>query len=463
MFLEEPFAMQDFTGLQLSIILQKSMRTEGLLLAILMSCCCVNHAYSQGNSLLWKISGNGLSSPSYLYGTMHTTDARVFKLADSVLMAFEYCDLFVMEVIIDDASKLNILQGLYMDTSYSLKKLLSPMQYDSVDQYCRKNTGQSIKNFERLKPVYTAAILSQSVYSQSDTAANAHQYFLDEYFQRQAMSQQKKVQGLETIAEQMLVFDVLSYPHQAELLMQTVRKTENDTKSYDQMVRYYLDNDLVKMMSFENDFSLPDSLYDGLITARNRRMADRMDTFMHRQSAFVAVGAGHLGEEEGIVNLLRDKGYTVLPVLPTYHNYLANGWYRKTAAKDQFKADFPEVPMVSTEQLHIGTVQRYSSTAAPYPTEQQDFSVYAGKGSIDSLLRPVLQHHFKMNVPENAISTESISDNHLQLILETTDGRHCAVQCFEKNNHVYIMLYTYKRKLNKEFRNRFFGSMQILF
>ena len=123
------------------------MRTEGLLITILMFCCCVNNVCSQGNSLLWKISGNGLPSPSYLYGTMHTTDARVFKLADSVLMAFESCDLFVMEVIIDDASKLNILQGLYMDTSYSLKKLLSPMQYDSVDQYCRKNTGQSIKNF----------------------------------------------------------------------------------------------------------------------------------------------------------------------------------------------------------------------------------------------------------------------------------------------------------------------------
>lgn len=336
------------------------------------------------------------------------------------------------------------------------------MQYDSVDQYCRKNTGQSIKNFERLKPVYTAAILSQSVYERTDKENNARQYFLDEYFQRQAMSQQKKVHGLETIAEQMLVFDVLSYPHQAQLLMQTIRKTESDTRSYDQMVRYYLDNDLVKMMSFENDFSLPDSLYDGLITARNRRMADRMDTLMHRQAAFVAVGAGHLGEEEGIINLLRDKGYTVLPVLPTYHNYLANGWYRKTAARDQFIADFPEVPMLSTEQLQHTTVHRYSSTASPYPSEQQDFSVYAGKGRIDSLLRPVLQHHFNMTVPENAIDMESISGGHLEVHLETTDGRQCAVQCFEKNNQVYIMLYTYKKKQNKEFRNRFFGSIQIL-
>ena len=438
------------------------MRTTAVFAAIFLLFTNVDSAVAQGNSLLWKISGNGLIAPSYLYGTMHTKDSRVFRLADSVLLAFESCEAFAMEVIIDDASKLNILQGLFMDTSYSLKNLLTPEQYDSVDQYCRKNTGQGIKNYEKLKPVYTAAILSQFVYNPSDTTSDDQQYFLDEYFQHLATGQQKKVHGLETIAEQLHVFDVLSYPHQAELLMQTVRRSNSEAKSYDDMVRYYLDNDLVKMMSFENDYSLPDSLYDGLITVRNHRMADRMDTLIKRKSTFVAVGAGHLGETEGLVNLLRDKGYTVLPVIPTYLNYLPNGWYRKTSSRNHFKADFPAVPLLSNEEINGAHFFHYTAVASTYYTEKHSYDVYVGEGMQDSVLLHVLQHHYKMKVYFDKIAPDATQHNKFQLILETTDGRNCTFQCFERNQQVYVLLYTYKRKANKEFRNRFFSSFQLL-
>ncbi|MEO6167859.1 MAG: TraB/GumN family protein [Chitinophagales bacterium] len=438
------------------------MRTTASFVALLLLTCFVNSAAAQGNSLLWKISGNGLLTPSYLYGTMHTKDARVFRLADSVLTAFESCEAFAMEVIIDDASKMNILQGLFMDTSYSLKNLLTTEQYDSADQYCRKNTGQSIKNYENLKPVYTAAILSQFVYNPSDSTGDDQQYFLDEYFQHLASGQQKKVHGLETIAEQLHVFDVLSYPHQAELLMQTVRRSNKEAKSYDQMVRYYLDNDLVKMMSFENDYSLPDSLYDGLITVRNHRMADRMDTMIKKRSTFVAVGAGHLGETEGLVNLLRDKGYTVLPVIPTYTNYLPNGWYRKISFKDHCKVDFPSVPLTSNEKISASPFMHYSAVGSTYATEKHDYDVYIGEGRQDSVLLHVLQHHYQMKVFLDKISPDALHDNKFELLLETTDGRNCTVQCFERNQQVYVLLYTYKRKVNKEFRTRFFSSFQLL-
>ncbi|MGB3075702.1 MAG: TraB/GumN family protein [Chitinophagales bacterium] len=424
--------------------------------------CCFKSACAQGNSLLWKITGNGLSTTSYVYGTMHSKDARVFKLADSVFTAFESCDAFAMEIIIDDASRLNIMKGLFMDTSYTLKKLLTTEQYDSADQYCRQHTGESIKNFENLKPVYTAAILSQFMYSHSNSIDDDQQYFLDEYFQHLAMNQQKKIKGLESIAEQMHVFDVLSYQDQAALLMQTVRKSADEANSYDQMVRYYLDNDLVKMMSFENDFSLPDSLYDGLITIRNHRMAERIDTMIKKQSTFIAVGAGHLGETEGLVNLLRDKGYSVLPVLPAYTNYLPNGWYRKASIKNKFVADFPTVPQMSKEEIAASQLCHYSSTASTYTTEVHQYDLYVGYGRQDSVLKSVLQHHYEMKIVLDEIKPDTLNSNKFQLLLETTDGRNCTVQCFEKNNRVYVLLYTYKRKVNKEFRNRFFSSFQLL-
>lgn len=419
-------------------------------------------ATAQGNSLLWKISGNGLAASSYLYGTMHSRDARVFRLADSVMAAFEACDAFAMEIVIDDASRFNIRQGLFMDTSYSLNKLLTTAQYDSADQYCRARTGESIRNYERMKPVYTAAILSQFAYTPADSTNNDNAYFLDEYFQHLAMDQQKKVQGLETIAEQLHVFDVLSYHDQAMMLMETVRRSGKESNSYNEMIGYYLDNDLVRMMAFENDYSLPDSLYDGLITMRNHRMADRIDTMIKKQSTFIAVGAGHLGDAEGLVNLLRDKGYQVLPLIPGYSSYLPNGWYRKTSVKNKFTADFPSMPLLSWENTSTQKAWHYSSLSSTYTTEKHSYDIYVSNGIQDSVLDHVLEHHFKMKVFHDKTMPDAARSNQQQLELKTTDGRSCAVQCYEKNNTVYVMLYTYRKKINKEYRNRFFDSFQLL-
>ena len=443
------------------IILQLSMKPVAFLFSFFLLYNSLPVA-AQGNSLLWKISGNGLVAPSYLYGTMHTRDARVFRLADSVMSAFESCDAFAMEIVIDDDSRFNIRQGLFMDTSYSLDKLLSTAQYDSADQYCRARTGESIRNYERLKPVYTAAILSQFAYSAADSANNDNAYFLDEYFQHLAMDQQKKVQGLETIAEQLHVFDVLSYHDQAMLLMETVRRSGKESNSYNEMVRYYLNNDLVRMMAFENDYSLPDSLYDGLITIRNHRMADRIDTMIKKQSTFIAVGAGHLGDAEGLVNLLRDKGYLVLPMIPSYGSYLPNGWYRKTSLPNKFVADFPAMPQVSREEAGTQQAWHYSSLSSTYTMEKHSYDLYVTNGMQDSVLDRVLQFHFKMKVYHDKSIPDYGHNNQQQFELKTTDGRSCDVQCFEKNNIVYVMLYTYRKKLNKEYRNRFFDSIQLL-
>lgn len=433
----------------------------GICIGIYLLCYSIT-ATAQGNSLLWSISGNGLLHTSYLYGTMHTRDARVFKFADSVLTAFESCENFAMEIIVDDASRFSILQGLYMDTSYTLRKLLSPAQYDSVDQYCRQRTGDGIVTYERLKPIYTAAILSQFMNSNEGLHENEKQYFLDEYFQHLAINQQKKVEALETVGEQLHVFDVMNYEQQAALLMETVRHAGDSVNSFEQMVGYYLDNDLVKMMSYENDFSLPDSLYDGLITIRNHRMADRIDTMIRHHSTFVAVGAGHLGASEGLVNLLRDKGYVVLPVIPTYANHLPNGWYRNTSAKNHFTAVFPTMPQLGIENDSTDRLWHYASFSNAYTTETHQYDLYVANGRQDQLLKKILSHHFASQLITDTVTSDKANNNRFETTLEISDGRTCNLLCFEKKQTVYVLLYTYKRKANKEFRNRFFSSFEIL-
>jgi len=190
--------------------------------------------YSQGNSLLWRISGKNLQQPSYLYGTMHSTDPRVFHFADSVMPALETCDAFAMEVVIDENVQNVLLANIFMTGETTLQSLLTPVQYDSLQWFAMRNTGMSITYFNKMKPLYVAMMLE--MLSGEDSILNNADPFLDQYFENSATAQQKKIIGLETAEEQMAIFDVMSYKDQAQLLMKSMRDYSEDTT---ELIRWF--------------------------------------------------------------------------------------------------------------------------------------------------------------------------------------------------------------------------------
>src|SRR5687767_15149840 len=99
------------------------MKFAAFLLFALLQVASSFSVFGQGNSLLWKISGKGLTRPSYLYGTMHLHDKRVFHFSDSVASAFESADAFAMEIILNDEVPRRIMNSILMDSTYTLKKL----------------------------------------------------------------------------------------------------------------------------------------------------------------------------------------------------------------------------------------------------------------------------------------------------------------------------------------------------
>ncbi len=278
---------------------------------------------------------------------MHLKDSRVFHFADSVMVKFEECEAFAMEVVLSEDVQLQLMKGLLMDSGFVLKKLMGASQYDSIDLYCRKNLGYSISQLDRLKPIYTSVILAQATLTDTSKFAE-NDLFLDEYFQHVAIASQKSISALETVEQQLAVFDLLSYKQQAELLIETVRNAPNDALDMETLIGLYISNDLERMMKFENDFNLPDSLYNSLFTHRNHQMTDRIDTMIRKRSTFIAVGAGHLGGEEGLVDLLRRRGFSVVPIIPTYNNYLTDGWYRFSSTNNNFTVDLPSYPLTAS-------------------------------------------------------------------------------------------------------------------
>ncbi len=271
---------------------------------------------AQYNSLLWKISGNGLEQPSFLYGTMHTKDARVFAFSDSVMPFFNSAKAYAMELDPKEAFNLGLIPKLLMGKEYSLKKMIPEREYHFLDSVVKKQTGFSVKLFDNVSPVFTMMILEMGEMNLSDSSIEGNKEILDLYFYKLAKNppgkgKKKKIIGIEKTDEQIDALNVLTYQEQADLLVQEIRSLEEDKNAGLDVLRFYLEQNLDSLVANEITSQMPEKFYKAIVTERNKRMANRIAEFTHEQSTFIAVGALHLPGNEGIVALLREKGFTV--------------------------------------------------------------------------------------------------------------------------------------------------------
>ena len=279
------------------------------ILSLLLFIISALFAQAQYNALLWKITGNGLKKPSYLYGTMHTSDARILRQGDKALPYLEQTKQYAMELDPKESFNIAMLEKVMMGKGYSLKKMIPEREYKLIDSLVKKSTGVSLALFDNISPVFISAIVEAdgSGLQKSTTGES----FLDTYLSEKAAKKKKKVVGIETVDEQIGALNVLSYQEQADLLVDAVHDLEKGADTGGDMVKYYLEQNLDSIAEMDATADMPPKLYRALVTDRNKRMAERIGDMAQKQSTFAAVGALHLPGNEGVITLLREKGYTV--------------------------------------------------------------------------------------------------------------------------------------------------------
>lgn len=275
-----------------------------------VSALCWLSVSAQYNSLLWKITGNGLKEPSYLYGTMHTADKRVVKMSDASMKYFKTTRAFAMELDPKESFNMGLLAKLMMGKGHSLKEMLPAREYALLDSMVKEQVGYSLKLFDNVAPVFIMTILQSAGVSAGDST-NEGDEVLDLYFHRLAKEGKKKVIGIETVDEQLSALNVLTYQEQADMLVHEIREYEKNDNAMKDMVRFYLDQNLDSIALQNDEDPMPEKFYKALVTDRNKRMANRIDEFIAKQPTFIAVGALHLPGEKGVIELLRKKGFVV--------------------------------------------------------------------------------------------------------------------------------------------------------
>jgi len=265
-------------------------------------------------SLLWEISGNGLTKPSYLYGTIHMICKDDAALGDSLVAAIERSDRVYFEVDMDNLMEmLSAFKDFKMRNDTTLADLLSKEDYEKVKVYMEsKSALLPFSQLETYKPMLASSLLMESGIGCEESVA------MEQLILEVAKKNRKRIEGLETMSYQASIFDSIPYKLQAQQLLKYVTddgdKSGSD-KQFEEMIEAYKEQDIEKLGKFvATDDGGLGNYEDILIYHRNRNWVEKLKKIMPEKALTIAVGAGHLAGEKGVIKLLRKEGYTVRPI-----------------------------------------------------------------------------------------------------------------------------------------------------
>lgn len=266
------------------------------------------------NTLLWEISGNGLKQPSYLFGTMHLLCAEDAKLSVNLKKAIREADRIYFEIDMDDMSQMmSALKYARMNDNTKLSDLLTTEEYARVKGYFEKNRAiLPFSMMERLKPYMLTSLIGENGMECEKTNG------MEMIIMQEANKYDKEIKGLETAEFQASLFDSIPYEKQAKELLNYIDSIDVHKNSTSELVKVYREQDLQKMeaLTSKSEGGIADYL-DLLVYNRNRRWLEQLKDILPGKTTLIAVGAGHLPGESGMINLLKQAGYTVKPLKNT--------------------------------------------------------------------------------------------------------------------------------------------------
>ena len=286
---------------------QSNIRTTLTSILLFWFGLAINPTLGQDQSLLWKLEGKDIQ-PSYLFGTIHLLPQSQFQLSEKVKSAFDETAQLALELDMDDPGmQKEMMSQISMKDGLTLDSLLDTETYEKLDQLLMAQYNVGLEVFNTWKPYMVSSML--------------YAYLLDEplasfeiSFIQMAVAAKKETYGIESVKEQMDIFDQIPYEKQAEDLKEMVLNTDEQSKELKELIELYLQGNIQAIDKATLEHLDDPSEYQTMISDRNKKWIGRIASLCKEKSTFIAVGAGHLGGKTGVVQLLKDAGYTLTPI-----------------------------------------------------------------------------------------------------------------------------------------------------
>ena len=266
-------------------------------------------------TLLWRIEAGTVAAPSYLYGTVHSRDERAYFFGDSVLAALDRCHVVAGELDLSAERELGmaILSKALLPDGQHLLDLYKKRDRERVKQALDTELGVMAPMVARVKPFYVLAMLMEG------SIEGDRPEVLDDHLQKRGAANGQRVIGLETVDEQLAAIDAVPLADQARMLLDHIEH-QGYANEMNAMLDAYAGQDLERLVEAAMKAgSMPDALEEAMLTTRNARMVQRMDSLIQQgEPVFFLVGAAHLPRPDGLIAGLRGRGLKVTAVVNPY-------------------------------------------------------------------------------------------------------------------------------------------------
>lgn len=413
------------------------------------------------NTLLWRITGNHLSKPSYLYGTMHLEDKRLFQFGDSLYRSLENVEGFALEIDFNE-----FVDSIFSREFQNVEDEELARQRVKID---RKKLNNSADSMLRKLGINEDYITKKDLKKVRDYRTNKlvqkgeMPTIVDGYLYGLALRLGKWTGGIEDINDQLDLSDELGKDLSPDQVFQPEKSLQ---KSLDEMIRIYVDKDLQALANYV-DGKLNPSEKDEWLIHRNFKMARRMDSLSALRSMFFAVGAAHLPGDSGVINLLRGRGFTVEPVFSpqslspeSYSSKLNTLPWRKVDDDKLYSVDMPGIP--SDYNIFGEAVKMKVYFDLPTMTVYMAGHTIAGENVSVNMDEAFKNMAMRMGNSTGKIQSKDIMVNGLQGkegSFDVEEGSY-KVRFLQKKNTFYIVLAGSTKQLNLNSADiaRFFSS-----
>ena len=393
------------------------------------------------STFLWCITGNGLQKPSYLYGTMHITEKRAFFFGDSMYKALEVTEGYAAELNFDSLANYITNNLLKSNKSKLLKDVLDKKTFEKISKKLEKKlnidaneiTVADVKN--EMRKAYKKSLTKGEMSS-----------FMDAYLNNIAKKQGKWTGGIEDLEDQLGIVDDETNLDPEYILQQS---SSNEEEFLNQLIKIYIAEDLQAIQDLYNTYS--ESFNDIYLNKRNIKMARRIDSLARVRTMFFTMGVAHLPGEAGVIELLKQKGFSVDPVFssqkiaPNKYTYesVETRWIQNFSTDSTFSFKVPgiaqplqegELPMDMYMLMDIGTNSIYyvmkTAIAQSLGTNYDSILSKAIGKMVDKWGKPLVNKKVTINDIEG-----------VETLSKTDEGMFMRTFAFVKNKQLYLMLF----------------------
>ena len=261
---------------------------------------------SKKRTLLWKVVDDKTEIESYIYGTIHLRDNKVYFLLDKIRQIIKQCDVFIAEYNLDDANSPEFMTMLQMPEGKHLKDVLPEKKYYKLKKQLIKSFGLDLDMVGYFKPMVIENMLTELIFK------NDYEYPMDVVLWNFAKEQGLELMGAEKTDGQIEIMRKLSLNHQLKSLLEIGKNHSKFRKKIKKLVSYYENQNLREL--HKGSLKTLGNLKRILVYDRNIRIVDTISRQAKQKRVFAAIGAGHLNGEKGVLRLLKQQGFLVKPV-----------------------------------------------------------------------------------------------------------------------------------------------------